>query len=139
MIATANETIYEALDKSVRPTLMRYHTDLGYDKEAIEEHPGVPFLHWAGDSSTHIIMLVPESEYPKEGVEVEYLFGVADRHHILNGVQVMAKYFTNPCGGKTLHCHHYDGRKLRRITIEKAVEIAQDYCRQIEREWKQSR
>ena len=129
--------IYDQLEAACLPMMTGYQTDLTqHDREAIEENPCVPFLHWMRDTNTHIDFLKDASEYPKAGERVRYLFGHADRWHIVGEVQSMAEYFTRPCNEPGRYTvHHYDGVKLRKITVEKAVEIARAYRKRIESEF----
>jgi len=106
-------SIYEQLAAQVRPVLTHYRDDLEkWDREAIEEkHVGVPFLHWACSSSTHIVLLIAADSYPPAGQYVPYLFGTADREHILKQAMEYAKYFLRPEGQRAdgYLVHHYDG------------------------------
>lgn len=132
-------SIYEQLESRVLPLLKAYHRDLiVHDRAAMEKYPGVPFLHWTRECGTHITHLIPLELYPPAGVRVPYLFGHADRQHILDEIVRFAQHFVKPL--ETPHiCHHYDGTKLRQITNEQAVEIAREYYERIDREWRKSR
>jgi hypothetical protein len=136
--------IYQQLHALVRSRLLAYETDLEkHDKEAIEESPGVPFLHWTRDSGTHIVMLwdMKSDVWPMYGVRVPYLFRTADRNHILDGMILMAEWHLMPSnGGDKKHiCHYYDGVRIRPVTCAKAVEIVKEYARPLRRAWEQER
>lgn len=128
--------VYDELEAKCLPLIENYHTDLTkWDRQAIELHPCCPFLHWTRDTGTHIIMLTPEDSYPKRGERVRYLFGTADREHLLRQTLVVAEY----CDREThLACHYYDGVKLRSISSQDAVSIVKQYMREIERNWRWS-
>lgn len=133
-------SVYEQLAAQVRPVLTHYRDDLEkWDRQAIEKkHPGVPFLHWACSSSTHIVMLVDADSYPPAGKHVPYLFGTADREHILRQSVEYAKYFLRPEGQRAdgYLVHHYDGTRLRQITCADALVVAESYRGRIQREWR---
>lgn len=129
------------LEAAVLPHLHYFKDDLlVHDRKAIEDHPGCPFLHWSCDSNTHILFLVPQEEYPRKDVWIPYLFGQADRNHLLKQVTEMAEYFTRPnCDPGRYAVHRYTGKRLVKIDSKQAVEIAQDYCRAIRHEWEPKR
>ena len=130
---------YDQLYAECSPLLEHYRTDLTeHDKRDISARPGVPFLHWTHDSGTTIVFLAPidDSEYPAYGVRVPYLFGAAGREHILDQKVIMAEYHTRPSNGPHRYtCHHFDGKRLKLVSVEKAVEIAKAYARPIQGVW----
>ncbi len=136
--------IYQQLHALVRSRLLAYETDLEtHDKEAIETSPGVPFLHWTRDSGTEIVMLwdMKSDVWPMYGVQVPYLFGTADRNHMLDQKIAIAEWhLRTPSGGDNKYiCHYYDGVRIMPVTCAKAVEIAKEYARPIRRHWEQER
>ena len=128
---------YEQLEAAVSPILLHYRNDLlVHDRAAVEEHPGVPFLHWACDSHTHILFLIPPDEYPQAGKWIPYLFGQADRSHLLRQVTEMAEYFVRPTNNPDRYTvHHFTAGRLIKIDPRKAVEVAERYSRQIRHAW----
>lgn len=131
------EETYSQLEKAVSPLLLHYRTDLTtHDKAGIANHPGVPFLHWACDSNTHIVFLIPASEYPAKGERIKYLFGTADRQHLLNEVSSMAEYHMRPTNNPERYTiHYFDGRSLRQVCASFALGVANDYKADIRRQW----
>lgn len=131
MIATM--TVYDELLESVSPIVEHYRTDLDIDRQMIDDNPGMPFLHWTSESGTHLVMLHPadHEDFPPKGEWVPYLFGTADRYHILNGVKSYAECL------KDTHqlVHYFDGKRLRKIDPAQAVKIASDYVKRVEGEW----
>lgn len=128
--------VYTALESAVLPMMRHYQTDLTtHDRNAITD--STPFLHWAHDSGTVIVFLLSadDSRLPKPGDRVPYLFGTADRHHIVSEVRNMAEYYCRPCNASPRLVHHFDGKRLRRIDDTKALSIARDYVRQVESVW----
>lgn len=134
-----NAKVYDELERVVLPVMEAFQTDLTkHDMEAINRNLGVPFLHWAGKSSTVICFLPPHDDetFPPAGVTVPYLFGHADRDHLADEMVSMASYFLKPCNSKPELVHHFDGWKLRKIDIHKAHEIARKHREYLHREWK---
>lgn len=129
-------TTYEQVHKLSRWRLQRFETDLEkWDREIIEKHPGVPFLHFTRDMGTHIAMLYPADEYPPRGERVPYLFGTADRDHILDQVIGMVQHFIDSCNPPARLVLYFDGSRVREISVSRAMEIARDYVRRIRYEW----
>ena len=129
--------VYDLLFALSDTALEGYREDLEkHDREAIEANPGVPFLHWTRKNGTHITFLSGADSYLAAGVYVPYLFGTADRRSILDQKSSVAEHFLNPCNPKAKIVLYYDGAKLRRITAEKALEIAKTYQRRIADGWR---
>jgi hypothetical protein len=129
---------YAQLYVLASPRLKDHRNDLEkWDREIIERMPGCPYLHYTRESGTHIVMMPPaDSEYyPKAGEYVKYLFGMAEREHILRGCVSMAEYFVNPCNSFRGLVLHYDGRRFWEIDASKALEIAREYRDQIITIW----
>lgn len=117
---------FQQLSDRVKPLIRAYESDLEHDRAIIARNVGVPFLHWTGESGTHIVMLISaDSEFfPKAGQEVPYLFGHSDRNQLagkpLEFAQAMGK-FNYPT------VHYFDGYSLHKITQQRAEEIARIY------------
>jgi hypothetical protein len=68
---------------------------------------------------------------------VKYLFGAADRQHILDERVRMADWHNNKFNSpETRTAHHFDGTKLRKISTEQACEIARKYRSKVESDWR---
>lgn len=130
--------IYDQLFVSVRTLLKAFVEDLTkHDFNALNEFPKTPFLHWTRDSGTHL-MFMPEAwdeAYPPEGFEVPYLFGLANRYHILNQKVEQAKYWLHR--EQVLSVHHFDGAHLHTTTPAAAFRLAEDYRRSVLFAWQQ--
>lgn len=120
---------YEELESACLPLIEAYHPDLTkHDRLAITQNDGVPFLHWTRNYGTHITFLFhathptwPTQDY----IKVPFIFGESGRRHILNENAGIAAYWAKDVNrGQIRAVHHFDGEKLRKITLEKAVEIA---------------
>lgn len=135
------QSIYDQLAETVLPLLTAYETDFTlHDRESLAARPGVPFLHWTHATGTTMAFLpdATDPEFPKCGELVPYLFGTADREHILQGKRTIAEYHASPSNGigNRYTVHHYDGRKLKRITVQEAVDVVKSYARPIEAAWR---
>lgn len=78
--------VVKILRRHVTPALTFYLDDLNIDEKLILTNPNVPFIHLTRESGTTLIMMEPWDHeiYPPYGETVPYLFGFADRYHILN-------------------------------------------------------
>lgn len=127
-------TAYEQLFAAVNDVVKHYRDDLiKHDKAWLEENPGVPFLHFAGECGTDLIDHIPADKYPARGVRVPYLFGSADREHILRGITSIVESIEK--SGSRPVVHYFNGRELIPIDFELAKRVAQNYRRHIKQEW----
>ncbi len=127
--------IYWELEKMCLPLIESFHNDLEkHDKREISENPGVPFLHFTGSTGTYCFMFHPADWYPAPGEYVPYIFSTAERNHILRQTRICVETMHNLNRmALILYC---DGEKLRKIQYEKAKELAVNYERKIQREWR---
>ena len=123
---------YEELEQACLPFIESYHADLTkHDKASITQNEGVPFLHWTRNYGTHITFLFhathptwPTQDY----IKVPFIFGESDRRHILRENAGIAAYWAKDVNQEQIRAvHHFNGVKLRKITLEKAVEIANQW------------
>jgi hypothetical protein len=117
------------------PIIQHYKEDLTkHDRASFRKHPGIPFLHFTGDTGTYLFFLQASDQYPPYGERVPYLFGTADRRHILKDqvdmIIALRKYNRQDL------ILYFDGRKLKQITQDEAEGIAKDYQQKILNEWK---
>lgn len=135
--------IYDELKRLSLPHIEAWHNDLlVHDKRMIEEHAaGTPFLHYTRATGTHLFMLIPPDEYPGKGEFVPFLFGTANREHILretvNAIRSFVRRLDIGDGPQRLILH-YDGVKLRSVDERQAVKIVEDYSRHIRHVWDQA-
>jgi hypothetical protein len=129
--------IYEQVREKSLPIIKMYRDDLlKHDKREITRNPGVPFLHFTGDTGTYAFFLIPGEKYPPKGEFVPYLFGKAGRGHILRQF------------AKTVECMrrvnrqdlilYYNGKRLIEISQKRAESIAQRYENKIRSEWRKA-
>ena len=125
--------VYDDVKEKASPFIKAYRDDLlVHDKKDIQENPDTPFLHFTGETGTHLAKLIPAGEYPIG--RVNYLFGVATREEILDGQMEVIPGMSNRYGrGKLIL--HYDGKFLKEITQSQANGIADDYKEEIKRAW----
>ncbi len=111
-----------------------YHKDLlVHDRREIRSHPGTPFLHLARDFGTYLTLLIPATAYPPQGEQVRYLFGHADRWHILKQITSVQIYHQSHHPDALLH--YFDGKILREISHDQAKEITRLYTVRISNEF----
>lgn len=140
MIATKTPSIYRQLRAACLPLISYYQTDLVvHDRRGIRQNPGIPFLHWTREMGTRCVMLIPADKYPAAGKSVPFLFGTADRDRLLKGVVEYAECHVGPSASKSLAVHYFDGKTLRKIDCNKAIEIAKTYATSIRWQWDHSR
>jgi len=116
------------------PLMTAYKTDLRHDQRALYKNPGVPFVHATRKTGTHILPLISSAEYPKKYDTVPYLFGRAERVHILEG-NIKVLEFLVGCTKVELFLY-FDGKRLMEIGADKAIEIIKTYVQNIKREWR---
>ncbi len=76
---------YEQVKAKADHIITNFRNDLlVHDKNAIESDPGMPFLHFTGDTGTYIEFMPDPEDYPKKGERVKYLYVTASRDWILS-------------------------------------------------------
>lgn len=129
--------VYEQLKEKALPFIEDYKDDLlVHDKDELERHkPGTPFLHFTGSTGTAIEVLQDESEYPKKGERVPYLFATANREHILDQ-KVKVVDCTMKVNRHDLILYYPGGDKnIETITHDRAKEIIREYWQDIKDIW----
>lgn len=128
--------IYQELEAKSLPIIQAYHNDLVvHDKNTIAEYPGIPFLHFTGDTGTYMVMMLPHDHkgWPRESERVPYIFGTADRWHILKGLRDYVQ------GMKRVNRQdlilHFNGKTFREIAQSDAEYIIEEYIRSITHSW----
>ena len=133
-------TVYKQLRAACLPHMTHFKADLVmHDRRTLRRHDGTPFLHWTRKLGTHILMLISADEYPPVGTTVPFLFGRADRDHLLNEAVKSARGWTERCNGTVEAVHYFDGKTLRQIDVAEAYEIAEQYAARIRRDWEPRR
>ena len=121
------KSLYEQLVKKSLPFLESYKNDLlKWDKKEIENnYPERPFIHFTGSTGTTILTLYFLEDYPKKDERVPYLFGTADRWHILKGIKETLDALPG-CNRMDLILY-FNGKTLTQIDYKKAKVIVNEY------------
>jgi len=127
-------TLHDRLVLLADKFIKAYREDLLiHDKTAIEDHPNVPFLHFTGELGTHMVHLIPFSVYPNKGEKISYLFGRADREHILKDIKELVFYMRKSTRQDLIL--YYDGQtathNLFDISQDTAEEIVTAYYKKM--------
>ena len=129
--------IYEQVREKSLPLIKAYHDDLiKHDKKSILENPGVPFLHFTGDTGTYAFFMISAEKYPAKGESMQYLFGRAERFHILGQFVKMVECMKRV--NRQDLVLYFDGEKLTEITQEKAEDLAWKYQWRILTDWRKA-
>lgn len=119
-----------------KPLLEAYHRDLLVsDRRRIIQHWGVPYLHWTRPTGTSLEHLHSHNSeaFPAKGIRIPYLFGTADRDHVLRSVSLIAE--TEQRMGSSILVQHFDGHSLKVIDYKTAIEIAHKHVRMVRYAW----
>jgi hypothetical protein len=128
------KTIFEKLLAKTDDFVVRYKSDFEYDKKTIDENAGVPFIHIARESGTHLVMFATDlSELPKKGEKVPYMFGTASREQIIKNMVSAIEYFSNQKDNYLVH--YFDGKKLSKIGFSAAIAIKNEYLDKVFSTW----
>ena len=112
------------------PYISHYKDDLlKHDKTQLEMYPERPFLHFTGDTGTHMMTLWFLRDYPKGYDRVPYLFGTADKEHMLRELTSTVNCLER-CNRTDLILY-FDGIKLHVIDYEKSKSIVAEYTRKM--------
>jgi len=132
-------SIFDQLQAACLPHLEAYRDDLvKHDKEIIANRHGVPFVHVTRANGTHICFMPSAADYPAPGVYVPYLFGTANRDHVLEQVVTFVDYWLRPCAETVKAVYWFDGQRLRKIDLEKAQKLLRDYGRRVRDTWRRA-
>ena len=133
--ATLTETAYSRVYDLCSPVVTHYRDDLlKHDHASITANPDMPFIIWARECGTHLLMFHSSDSFPAAGVRVKYLFGDADREHMLNGVLSVAEHCERD--NETRRVVYCDGTRVRTITKAQATKHIREYCALIRRQWR---
>jgi hypothetical protein len=129
----SNEKYQELLKRSM-PLLEAYHKDLNvWDYQEIWKNPGIPFIHVTRKYGTHIYLHSSASTYPEKDILVPFLFGKADRTHILeSSIQSLHHVLENMDWLKILY---FDGSDFQEISETMAIELQKEYVKTIYQQW----
>ncbi len=127
---------YELVEKC-RPFILAFEDDLlKHDKKVLEEYPPHPYIHIARECGTWLFPLPPADSpyFPEKGERVPYLFGTADREHILK--QATECLTGNTIAETALLVNHFDGKELRTVSLWTAINIAKRHKEYVLNQWR---
>ena len=129
-------SVYEQLHALVAHHIQSYKEDLTkHDRNAIEAHPERPFLHITRKLGTWFLDFPQANEYPPKGERIPYMFGHADREHILSQYTGMVDCY---CRNGFIAMHYFDGHTIRPIEPKNAKDLIRDYTERIRAEWRKA-
>lgn len=136
-LVTRKETIFEQLHAKTKNFVQHYATDFEHDKKSIQENPGARFVHIARSTGTSLSLFRTDlTHFPKKGEMVPYLFGTAGRERILKDSVFEIEYYAQNYGNDQLYkIHYFDGKKLVKIDFKKAIELKNQYVRNVLQIW----
>jgi hypothetical protein len=131
------ETTAGQLLKIINSVVTDYRTDIDHDREQIDARPGMPFIHSAYKYGTHLYFMRPAEDpsWPAPGESVPYLFGRCTRERILENEKTAVDWIASPARDATTVLHHFDGRKLHKVTPDQARELWANYTRRTASAW----
>ena len=133
MQSVQSKTYQELLRRSM-PLLEAYHKDLNvWDYQEIWKNPGCPFIHVTRKYGTHIYFHISASEYPEKDILVPFLFGKADRNHILKSSLDSLRHVLENMNW--LKIFYFDGSDFQEISVTMAIELQEEYIKTIYQQW----
>jgi len=113
-------------------TVVDYRSDIDIDCKEIDkgELRGLVGLR---ESGTTLIPFTPAEKYPLKGEKVPYLFGRADREHLLQDVQGMTGYIIESPEHRIIL--YLSGEKIYRVDYKTARALAALYIQDTKRKW----
>lgn len=121
------KSIFEIIKRRSLPVMTAYQKDLlVHDKKDIENHAGIPFVHYTGTTGTTTIFFADKSNYPPKGEKVRYIFGLSDRTHILKD-STIGLLKALPRNNRTEMIQYFDGCKVHKVTFEQSAWIVRLY------------
>ena len=131
-------TLYDQLYELSSPILKNYRDDLEHcDKEHCEAWPDVPFIHYTRENGTHMVVLQPSDQYPKDGEKVRYLFGEVNREGLLQKKMEEHDALMATFGSVIELILYFDGADLVQIDADRARGTIFSYQCGVRTEWSQ--
>jgi hypothetical protein len=129
--------VYQTVKNLSEPFIENYKDDLlVHDKNSIESNTeNIPFIHFTGTLGTYIFFFEPSEKYPAKNEIVKYIFGHADREHILNGVLKSIKWCRN--SNRQSLILYFDGTRISKINQDVAESLTEEYIKKIKAEWRE--
>lgn len=104
-----------------------YRNDFVYDFKSIKKYPGTPYIHATREHGTAMILLHSAGKLLKEckNIQPEAERKKQIENH-LNWPKVCGRHYLENAHNSNM-VHHFDGKKLRKVTREKAIEIIREH------------
>lgn len=116
------DDLHGKLTQKCDPIVKHYRKDLWvHDRNWIDDHYPMPFIHFTRECGTHIFGLEAKCDLPDKDVQVKYLFGHADREHIISDTQTAISSCCDSKEHKLLL--YFDGKELKEVTRLQAIRI----------------
>jgi len=130
------DQIYNKLYALTSKHVKNYIEDLTtHDKNAINNYPGIPFIHIAREHGTSLTRLFVSEVYPKEGEKVRYMFNCyADRKGLLkSNLEYLEYYLKND--PKSIY--FFNGQIFKKLTKDQAEGIYKKYMDNLICKWEE--
>lgn len=125
--------IYAELFKLTEKHVEHYRTDFDHDKNTLNKSIGDEFIHIARECGTYLgILSYDTTDFPKKGEKTPYLFGTADREHILNDCKITLDHYLKR---EPRSIYYFDGKKLKPITEHFARTVMDTYISNVKHQW----
>lgn len=137
---TIAEMVFENLREKCLPLIENYRDDLlRHDRNTITGCPCIPFIHITRRLGTHMALMFPpdHESWPGEDESQRHLFGFATREEILDDRMALIRHTERE--KNSLRIFHFDGSRLREITLFEAGRTMEDYIKKTKEEWRDGR
>lgn len=123
------KNLIEKMRKLVDLHVESYKTDFDHDLNFIDKNEGFKFVWILREMGTNIVRFHTEVSLPSPGESVKYLFGHADRSHIVKGeFESLKECFKD---ARAVYLVDLKSEKLVEADLEKAISELGDYNRNI--------
>lgn len=120
------KSIYQRVKELALPVITEYKDDLlVHDRNEIKAFKKCDFIHMTRPSGTHMIIFRPSESYPVKGERIRYLFGTADRIHILNDTCGAVPYLLKEQNIELIL--YRKGDSITEITASEACDLVEEY------------
>ena len=125
--------IYNKIKRNSLPLLEAFEIDLlKHDYNDILKSEKCSFLHFTRNYGTHIVKLSTEN-YPEKNEIVPYLFGKADRNHILKQKSTIVETLKTSC--LIVQYYNVDTDTVKLISMDEARSIVQSFTLETLKKW----
>ena len=124
--------IFKKLVIKSLPLMTNYIKDLlTHDKEQLDKlDNSIPFIHFTRKMGTGLIILSSDN-WPARGETIPYIFGTADRNHLLREVKNTANHYKSNC----VLIQFYDGNKLHVMSHDEIMCLVDTFQHETISKW----